>query len=106
MTTIDLIIKAIEHRKPIRFEYHGTKGIEGERIGNPYAVFFHPDTDNACVHIYQTDGVSHRGNLPGWRTNIIEHIINVSILDEQECFDIEEGYNPNSMNYMKVIKKV
>lgn len=106
MTTIDLIIRAIESKKPIRFEYHGTKDLPGERVGNPYAVFFHPDTDNACAHIFQTDGVSHSGKLPGWRTNKIENIINVSVLEDAECFKVEEGYNPNSISYTRVIKKI
>ncbi|MDO7852091.1 hypothetical protein [Hymenobacter convexus] len=106
MTIVELITMAIESRKPICFEYDGVKKITGQRFGHPYAVFLQPGTNNACVDIYQTHGVSHRGGLPDWRTAKIENISSVLILEEKDCFEIEVRYNPNSPKYIKVIKKV
>ena len=39
MTNIEKLIKAIENRKPITFEYNKEGKTAGKRIGNPHALY-------------------------------------------------------------------
>jgi len=107
MNALEIIKKAIELRKPIKFEYNREDKVFGERFGNPHIIFYHRDTNNLGVHIFQTDGVSDNPEeIPTWRHFLIEFIDNVEILYDKEEFDIAEGYNPNSPNYKEIIAKI
>jgi hypothetical protein len=107
MNELDLIIKAIELKKPICFEYAVENKIVGKRYGNPHAIFLHPTTNNLMVHIYQVTGVSDsKDKLPGWRQPLLEHIKNIIIMEEVECFEIDGSFKPNSPMYSRIISKV
>ena len=107
MTELDLIIKAIELRKPICFEYAVENKVTGKRYGNPHSIFLHPTTNNLMAHIFQVNGVSDtKDKLPGWRQTLIAHIKNIIIMDEAECFEMAMDYKPNSPMYSRVIAKV
>lgn len=107
MDTLELLTKAIKLQKPITFEYDVEKKVKGKRYGNPYAVFLHPTTDNVMAHIFQTDGVSDtKDEIPDWRSPLLSHIKNIEILEDQDCFVIDESYKPNSSMYARVIAKV
>jgi len=93
-------------KKAIKFEYNREDKPFGKRFGNPHIIFYHKDTNNLSVHIFQTDGVSsHPEEIPDWRHFLIEFIDNVNILYDQEKFDIAEGYDSNSPIYKEIIAK-
>lgn len=107
MTTLEILQKAIELRKPIRFEYAKEGKVQGTRVGNVHAVFLHGTTDNIMSHIFQTDGASDtKEKLPGFRQPLLEHIVNIEILMDEPCFEIAQGYNPVSNVYTRVISKI
>ena len=107
MSILDLLSRAIELKKPICFEYDVAHKVIGKRTGHPHAIFLHPTTNNVMIHIYQTDGVSDtKDKLPGWRQPILEHIENVIIYEDQECFEVAIDYKPNSAMYARVITKI
>lgn len=103
METIEIIKKAVELKKPIEFEYIREGKIEGKRIGNPHILF-----NKVYVHIFQTFGVSDSGLEKGlpWRLFITDYIKNVQILENEPCFEIAEGYNPDSPMYTDIIVKI
>ena len=54
---------AINSRTPIKFSYPKPGKVEGERIGNPHAVYLYTDKDGIVstkIHIWQTEGVSDK----------------------------------------------
>lgn len=104
----EIIIEAINTRKPIQFEYNRNDKIRGERIGNPHILFINPETNKIMAHIFQTSGVSDSGLSDGlpWRLFFIEFIENIKILHNESSFSIAEGYNPESPMYINVIAKV
>lgn len=107
MTELDILIRAIETKKPICFEYDVEHKVVGKRYGNPHAIFVHPTTDNLMIHIFQISGVSDsKDKLPGWRQPLLEHIKNIIIMEEAECFEVDESYKPNSPMYSRIIAKI
>ena len=107
MNSLEIIRKAIKLQKPIKFEYNREDKISGKRFGNPHIIFYHSDTNNLGVHIFQTNGVSdHPEEIPTWRHFLIEFINNVDILYDQKKFDIAEGYDPDSPVYREIVVKV
>jgi len=108
--TIETLVKAIQLHKPVEFEYIKEGKPPGKRIGNPHAVF--EDTtrdgvDNIYTHIVQTSGVSESITVfPKWRLFFIDNIINIRILEEEQSFTIQEGYNPHSTMYSRAIQKI
>ena len=107
MNEFDIMIKAIELKKPICFEYAVEGKVVGKRYGNPHCLFIYPNTDNLMVHIYQVSGVSDtEDKLPGWRSVLLKNIVNIIILEEAECFEAADGYKPNSKLYTRVISKL
>lgn len=106
MTTDEALRAAIETSKPIRFTYDKPGKVQGERVGNPHALYLHPTTGNPNCDIYQTDGVSDSGQLPDWRPFTIPFLTVIEVLTDEPSFDPAEGYEPNSPLYAKVIVKV
>ncbi|MFA6184841.1 MAG: hypothetical protein WCT51_02740 [Candidatus Shapirobacteria bacterium] len=112
MNTLDLIIQAIETQKPIVFEYNKEGKIQGERKGNPHAIFIFTKKSgeqSTKIHIVQTDGVSDTTppNFPDFRTFDIEDLSLIKILEDEESFvPFYEKYNPESEMYKDVIAKI
>ena len=111
MNNLDLLIKAINSRKPVSFEYNKPGKTPGRRIGNTHAVFiFTSKTDEKStkVHLVQTDGVTDSEvNFPDFRMFNIEHLSNIEILDSYPTFEpLFDKYNPEWEGYKDVIAKV
>lgn len=109
---IEIIKRAIALKKPIKFEYvrPDKDKVRGKRIGNPHVIFGGTTKEGlqrVWVHIAQTGGVSDTLVVfPDWRMFIMEYITEVTILEEEPCFDIQEGYNPDSEMYTHAFAKV
>mgnify|MGYP000132528555 CR=1 FL=1 len=108
MECLDIIKKAIQLRKPFHYEYHAPDHVAGIRIGHPHAVFIHPTSGNVNMDIWKIGGVSSNPSkiLPGWQQYRVEFIRNVVILEDEECFESADGYNPHSKQYIKAIIKL
>tara|TARA_B100000378_G_C17818030_1_gene333333 strand:- start:167 stop:499 length:333 start_codon:yes stop_codon:yes gene_type:complete len=102
MAKLDMLIKSVENRQPISFQYNRADKTKGVRIGNVHAIFIFTSKKGEIstkLHIVQTDGVSDsgdKGDFPFWRTFNIDFISDVKILEDLDRFEIEEGYNPES----------
>jgi hypothetical protein len=114
MTNLELLIKAIESKKPISFEYNKPGKTPGVRTGNPHILYVqqYKDTSkpkNSKLDLWQTNGVTDTGNtkpLPSWRPFFFSEIINIVIHEDESEFEISEGYNPEGDRYKEVIAKV
>jgi hypothetical protein len=107
MNNLDIITRAIELRKGISFEYVAPGKVTGQRFGNPHCLFLHPTTNNLMVHVFQISGVSEtKEQIPGWRSPLLNYMENIIILEEADCFEIADGYKPNSTMYTRIISKV
>ncbi|MGI9528024.1 MAG: hypothetical protein ACR2MS_13030 [Weeksellaceae bacterium] len=111
MNKIDLLVKAINEKRQISFEYNKTGKVKGERFGNPYAVFIFTSkalTKSTKVHIVQTGGVSDSKDekpFPDFRMFNIEDLSNIKILSS--TFNANNPkYNPNWEGYKDIIEKV
>lgn len=109
MDKLELLIEAVEMRKPISFEYNKPGKIPGERIGNIHAIFiFTTKTtkiQSTKVHIVQTGGVSDTNAKNEFRTFDISEISNIQFMEE-DIFQPDERYNPNWEGYANVIAKI
>jgi hypothetical protein len=113
MAILDLLIEAIQTRKPISFEYNKPNKTPGQRIGNTHAVFILTSKAGQIstkVHIVQTAGVSdtvHEKPFPDFRMFNIEDLSNIVILEAHPCFEpYHEKYNPHWEGYKDVIEKI
>lgn len=113
MTNLELIISAIQNRKPISFEYNKPEKVKGQRIGNPHAVFIFTSKageQSTKIHLVQTGGVSDSKELkpfPDFRMFNIEDLSNIAILGDENVFEpFYEKYNPEWEGYKDVIEKV
>jgi predicted DNA-binding transcriptional regulator YafY len=110
MNTLETLIRAIEKRKPIRFEYNKVGKIEGSRTGNPHAIFIFTTKTSKIqstkVHIVQTGGVSDTNAKNEFRTFDIKEISNIQCMEEEDSFQPDERYNPNWDGYANVIAKI
>lgn len=108
--SLQLLKKAISERKSISFGYNKVGKIQGNRIGNPHAIFIYRAKDgreSTKVHLVQIDGVTDsEPNFPEFRTFNIEEITNVTIIESSMQFDIDSKYNPVWFGYDNVIIKV
>ena len=107
MKMLELLKESIENKNTIEFKYLKSGKVDGVRIGNPHAIYFHPTTNNPTVDVYQIDGDSDSSQaISGWRPFLLEYIKEISISNMN--FDIAEGYdsNPKSGKYSKIISKV
>jgi len=111
MNNLDLLIEAINSRKPVSFEYNKPGKTPGQRIGNTHAVFIFTskaDVKSTKVHLVQTAGVTDSEvNFPDFRMFNIEHLSNIEILDSEPNFEpFYDKYNPEWEGYKDVIAKV
>jgi hypothetical protein len=107
MDTLDILIKAIQLQKSISYEYNAPGRAIGVRFGNPHAIFV-STTENVNIDIFKIDGVKTDPSkpIPAWRQYKVKHMENVSILVDDNEFEIAVGYNPTSKQYANVIAKV
>ena len=109
---LNILIKAINNRKVVRYQYNKPGEPSGERIGHPYAVFMFTskaDITSTKVHIVQVSGVSKSGKpFPSFRMHNIEELTNVQLLDHLPTFGdvLHPDYNPESEMYIDVIAKI
>jgi len=105
-----LITKAIDEKMPISFACNTPGKNDGQRIGNPHAIWVMRKKDGAestKVHIFQTDGVRDSGQkLPGFRIFDLSEIDHVIVLDNHPQFEPAPGYNPEWSGYTSVITMV
>ncbi len=99
--------RAIQNKQPVSFFYNdkwqdeGTPGKYGQRIGNPHAVW-RGNNGTVYLHLYvDPQSASATGDLPGWRTFILNRIQNVSVLElgarlmgQNIGFTLAPGWNP------------
>lgn len=112
MNTLEILIKAINNRLPISFEYN-KKGVISKRIGNPYVVYIFVSkagVESTKVDVVQTDGDSDSGiPFPSFRGFLnIKDILNLKILEDQPAFGppYHSDYVPNSERYINPIAKI
>lgn len=114
MNTLDLLIRAIENRNHISYQYNKPGKIFGERIGHPYAVYFFTTktgVKSTKVHIVQIEGVSDTKTekpFPSFRQYNLEELSDLIILSDRPCFSEpwHDDYNPLSDWYKDVIIKL
>ena len=113
MEKLELLIEAVEKKKPISFEYNKPGKTPGKRIGNVHAIFIFTaksGKQSTKLHIVQTAGVSDSkisNPFPDFRMFNITDISNVKILLDEPDFDIfDEKYNPEWSGYNNPIAKV
>ncbi len=118
MNTLEILIKAIENKMPISFEYNKQDKKKGKRFGNPYAVFIYTAKNTKIqstkVHILQNGGVSDSKSEaelerePEFRMFNIEELNDVSIQVDKQAFTApyHENYNPEWDGYKDVIAKI
>ncbi len=108
METLELLKQAISTKTPISFYYNKEGKVRGERIGNPHAIF-HNSNGDLQVDIAQTGGISSstsKNPFPNFRTFDFQNIVNVTVLDNEQQFNLDHNYNSNSEKYGKAIALV
>ena len=126
MTNLEKLIKAIESRKPITFEYNKEGKTAGIRQGNPHALYIFEYKDptkqsKIKLDLVQTGGVSDSREekpFPDFRQFFITDLSNIDILENEPNFvplyeklneqtgEMEKRYNPESDNYKNPLAKV
>lgn len=108
--SLEILKMAIRNRTGVSFEYNKAGKVEGERFGDPYAVFImkrRDGSESTKVHIYQTAGVSDSGQvLPSFRMFDLVELSDVEIQLGGKQFEIVDKYNPEWDGYGFVIEKV
>lgn len=103
MNTLSNLEEAIANRKPVSFTYLRVGKTDGERIGNPHAVFIKrlkSGEERVYAHIWQTAGATDSGQeLPSWRQFFLNDLHSVVIRGDDPPFDAAEGYNPAYYDY-------
>lgn len=79
--------QAIDNKQPVSFFYNdkwqpeGVTGKYGTRVGNPHALW-RGNNGTVYLHLYvDPQSASATGDLPGWRTFIVNRITGVSVLE-------------------------
>lgn len=126
MNNLDLVIKAINSKKPISFEYNKEGKAQGHRKGNPHALYLQQYKDpkkekNTKLDLVQTGGVSDSKKekpFPSFRPFFFSDITNIVIHEEEPSFEplmekyseekgiLESMYNPESERYKEIIAKI
>lgn len=105
--TMQELTLAIQNREPVTFFYNdkwqeeGVKGKYGQRVGNPHAIW-KGRNGRVYLHMYvDPQSASATGDLPGWRTFLINRIQSVSALElgtsffgKKVQFVLAPGWNP------------
>ena len=105
MNAQEIIERTIKEKISLGFEYLRENKIRGERIGNPYALYW-DDNNKMKVDIYQIEGVSDtpQESLPKWRRFFVEYINLPKLLEERKPFVPDApGYNRGSSLYKNPI---
>lgn len=112
MNTLEILKQAIQNRLSISFEYNKEGKVQGERIGQPYAVFIYTAKNTKIqstkVHVVQTGGVSDSEKKNEFRMFNIEELSDVNIQRDKPPFapPYHEDYNPEWEGYKDIIAKV
>jgi len=110
MGVIETLTGAIGRRKPVKFEYNKPGKIKGIRVGNPHAVFVFTakasNVQSTKAHIVQVDGVSDTDADNEFRMFDVGDMSSVECLEDADCFELHEKYNPDWDGYSDVIAKV
>jgi hypothetical protein len=95
------IILSIETKNAIEFLY--TKELEFSKSRKILAhnLYWNPDNTKVILDGFQITGDSKTGILKSFKQFDCKYIKNVFILDEK--FDIQDGYNGNSIRYKNSI---
>jgi hypothetical protein len=102
------LIEAIQRKQPVQFFYEdkwqppGTPGALGPRIGNPHAIWVGTN-GRTYLHLYvDPQSATATGDLPGWRTFLMDRIQNVATLELGSSFFgrpiqfvVAPGWNPS-----------
>tara|TARA_B110000093_G_scaffold152976_1_gene168397 strand:- start:1091 stop:1429 length:339 start_codon:yes stop_codon:yes gene_type:complete len=112
MSNLEKLIKSVEIRKPISFEYNKPDKTEGVRFGNVHAIFLFTSKSNVIstkLHIVQTGGVSDSldsNPFPTFRMFNINHLSNIEILKDKDDFKTHSDYNSESEMYSNPLAKI
>lgn len=114
MSTLEILVQAIENRNHISYQYNKPGKVVGVRIGHPYAVYFFTAKSGAKstkVHIVQIEGVSDTTSekpFPSFRQYNLEELSDLIILSDRPSFTEpwHVDYNPLSDWYKDVIIKI
>tara|TARA_R110002049_G_scaffold69250_1_gene179417 strand:+ start:178 stop:654 length:477 start_codon:yes stop_codon:yes gene_type:complete len=86
------LVRAIETKQPVTFFYkdkwqpEGTPGALGQRVGNPHAIW-RGTNGRTYLHLYvDPQSATATGDLPGWRTFLVNRIQGVSVLELGSSF--------------------
>lgn len=99
MSTVDLIVTAIEKHQTLAFSYHGF-----ERVVSPYAVGM-STTNELKMLAYQTDGSSTSGVVPKLRYFSVEDMQGTEVSD---AFyePAQEELSPHYAQFTKLYQKI
>ena len=89
------MVSAIHARRPLLFTYDGDE--LPERVGHPHALFLGLD-GVACVDVFQVAGFTRTGELPTWRTFVLDRIIRAERVEEP-AFALAPGWDPLGDKY-------
>lgn len=108
--SLQVLRDSVQRRKSISFHYSKPGKTPGERIGNVHAIFIMRKKDGSestKLHIVQTSGVTDsEPDFPEFRMFDIESLSNITILEGEPQFPINDKYNPEYDGYKNVIAKV
>jgi len=101
MNTLDIICSAIHEKNQL-----SVKGKDDPdwRTIEPHIVY-EAANGNILVDFYQTGGYSSSGRLPTWRRLLLNDILHIKRIEQRFNVRNDEGYNPTSDRYVKVICK-
>ena len=71
---VTTMVEALNGRKTLSIHYKGLpRVIEVHAVGVTTA-------GNPCMRVYQTDGISEHGDLPGWRMMTLDNVSDIEDL--------------------------
>jgi hypothetical protein len=98
LTVGETLVRGILDHRTVTFSYHGL-----QRTVEPHLVGVHPAGEAVLVG-YQTEGSSHSGELPGWRTFIISEISDAH-LDDRMFLGPRPEFNPNDQRMTEIFAR-
>jgi hypothetical protein len=85
------LVEAISGRRELELHYERGGSAVGERRVSPHALFRSGDK-RLFLYAFQTEGVSKRNELPGWRRLALESIKSTRVLESK--FEPRDDYDP------------